>query len=109
MFDVGLPEFMVLAIVAIFVFGPDRLPEVARQAGRLVRQLREMVTAARSQLTDELGPEFSNVDFKDMNPRSLVRKHLLDDLEEDTDDTPVRPGHRPLLAGEQPPYDTEAT
>lgn len=108
MFDVGLPEFMVLAIVAIFVFGPDRLPDVARQAGRLVRQLRDLVTSARSQLSDELGPEFSNVDFKDMNPRSLVRKHLLDDIEEDLD-TPVRPGHRPLKAGEQPPFDTEAT
>jgi sec-independent protein translocase protein TatB len=107
-FDVGLPEFLVLAIVAIFVFGPDRLPEVARQAGRFVRQLREMVTAARSQLSDELGPEFRDLDLKDMNPRSLVRKHLLDDLEDD-DETPVRPGHRPLQSGERAPYDTEAT
>ena len=44
MFDIGLPEFMVLAIVAMFVFGPDRLPDVARQAGRLLRQARNMLT-----------------------------------------------------------------
>jgi sec-independent protein translocase protein TatB len=105
-FDVGLPEFLVLAVVAIFVFGPDRLPDVARQAGRLMRQLREMVTAARTQLSDELGPEFADIDVKDMNPRNLVRKHLLDDLD---DDAPVRPGHRPLKQGEQAPYDSEAT
>jgi sec-independent protein translocase protein TatB len=106
-FDVGLPEFLVLAIVAIFVFGPDRLPDVARQAGRLMRQVREMVTAARTQLSDELGPEFADYDIKDMNPRNLVRKHLLDDL--DDDEAPVRPGHRPLKQGEQAPYDAEAT
>ncbi len=58
MFDIGLPEFMVLALVAIFVFGPDKLPEVARQAGRLVRQARTLANSARDQLADELGPEF---------------------------------------------------
>jgi sec-independent protein translocase protein TatB len=106
-FDVGLPEFLVLALVAIFIFGPDRLPEVARQAGRLMRQLRQMASAARNQLSDELGSDFSGYDLSDMNPRNLVRKHLLDDL--DDDETPVRPGLRPLKRGEQPPYDTEAT
>ena len=44
MFDIGLPEFAVLAVVALFVFGPDRLPDVARQAGRFVRQIRQMAT-----------------------------------------------------------------
>lgn len=108
MFDVGLAEFLVLAVVAIFVFGPDRLPEVARQAGRFLRQVREMVNSARSQITEELGPEFADYDLKDMNPRTLVRKHLLDDLD-DEDEAPTRPGHRPLQAGEQAPYDSEAT
>lgn len=106
MMDVGLPEFMVLAIVAIFVFGPDRLPEVARQAAKLLRSARTTLSSARSQLSDELGPEFSNMDLSDLNPRSLVKKHLLDDLD---DETPARPGHRPLAEGELAPYDEEAT
>ena len=106
MFDIGLPEFMVLAIVALFVFGPDRLPEVARQAGRMLRQVRLLLTQARSQLTEELGPEFSDLDLKDLNPRTLVQKHLLDDIDEDA---PVRPGHRPLDRGEPAPYDIDAT
>ncbi len=108
MMDIGLPEFMVLAIVAIFVFGPDRLPEVARQAAKLLRSARTALSSARSQLSDELGPEFSNLDLSDLNPRSLVKKHLLDDLEDD-DETPRRPGHRPLAEGELAPYDEEAT
>lgn len=109
MFGVGLPEFMVLALVAVFVFGPDKLPDVARQAGKMLRSLRGTVTSARSQISDELGPEFANFDPRDLNPRALVKKHLLDDIEDLDDDTPRRPGHRPLEKGEAPPYDVEAT
>ena len=106
MFDIGLPEFLVLAVVAIFVFGPDRLPDVARQAGRMLRSARTMLTQARSQLNEELGPGFADLDLRDLNPRALVQKHLLDDLE---DERPQRDGHRPLEKGEPPPYDTDAT
>ncbi len=106
MFDIGLPELMVLALVALFVFGPDRLPDVARQAGRMVKKLRETVTQARSQLADELGPEFNDINLRDLSPRALVQKHILDDLD---DQTPTRPGHRPLEKGEYPPYDLDAT
>ncbi len=109
MFGVGLPEFAVLMVVAIFVFGPDRLPEVARQAARLLKSARSTMTAARSQLTDELGPEFAKFDMTDLNPRSLLKKHLLDDLDDDEDETPQRPGHKPLTPGERAPYDEEAT
>lgn len=108
MFDVGLPEMLVLAILAIFVFGPDKLPDVARQAGRMLRQARVMLTNARSQLSDEFGPEIANMDLRDLSPRALVKKHLLDDLEDD-DETPQRAGHHPLELGEAAPYDEEAT
>jgi sec-independent protein translocase protein TatB len=107
-FDIGIAEILVLLVVAIFVFGPDRLPQVARQAGRTLRQVRQMVHNARTQLSDELGPEFSDVDLRDLNPRHLVRKHLLDDIDSDEEST-VRPGHRPLKDGERAPYDSEAT
>lgn len=105
MFGIGLPEFAVLALVALFVFGPDRLPEVARQAGRFVRQARDFATNAKSQMAQEF-PELANIDLKDLNARSLIQKHLLDDLE---DDAPKRPGHRPLDKGEKPPFDVDAT
>ncbi len=106
MFDVGLPEFLVLALVALFVFGPERLPEVARQAARLLHSARKTLAAAKAQVTDELGPEYANLDLNDLNPRALVQKHLLGD---DADDEPTRPGHRALEAGESAPYDAEAT
>lgn len=110
MFDIGLPEFAVLAMVAVFVFGPDRLPEVARQAAKLLKSARKTLAAAKAQVTDELGPEYANLDLRDLSPRALVQKHLLDDLNLDDDDAPpARPGHRPLDIGEQAPFDIEAT
>lgn len=136
MFDIGLPEFLVLAIVALFVFGPERLPSVARQAARGLRKVRTMASSAQRDFKRELGPEFENFELDDLNPRSFVKKHVLNGVDEDIDD--VRRsltlsdddlladddddrsasrgnGHRngsrtALLApGELPPYDTEAT
>jgi sec-independent protein translocase protein TatB len=106
-FGVGLPEFAVLAIVALLVFGPDRLPEVARQAGRMVRTLRQMANNARDQMAEELGPEFRDIDLRDLSPRALVQKHILDPIDKDEDEVP--PGHRPLRRGEPAPYDQDAT
>jgi len=112
-FGVGLPEFLVIFVVAILVFGPDRLPEFARQAGRFLRQVRQFTQAARDDLRNELGPEFANLELTDLDPRQVVRKHIMEAMDEEPDDAgstvPVRPGLRPLERGERPPYDVEAT
>lgn len=111
MFGVGLPEFAVIAVVAILVFGPDRLPDLARQAGQLVKQLRRMANNARDDLRSELGPEYSDLELRDLDPREIVRRHIAEALEDD-DDEPVRVprrGQRPLAEGELPPYDSDAT
>jgi sec-independent protein translocase protein TatB len=76
-FNVGPLELVVLALVAIVVFGPDRLPELARDAAQLIRGLREVAKGARTQLQDELGPEFADVDLRNLNPRVALRKALL--------------------------------
>jgi sec-independent protein translocase protein TatB len=112
-FGVGLTEFVVILVVAILVFGPDRLPDFARQAGRLLRQVRQFAQAARDDLRSELGPEFADLELSDLDPRQLVRKHILEAMDEDPDEAehtvPVRAGLRPLQPGERPPYDAEAT
>jgi sec-independent protein translocase protein TatB len=134
-FDIGTGEILVLAIIALLVFGPERLPQVAAQAGRALRQMREMAVGARRDLRNQLGPEFADLDLRDLNPRSFVRKNLFDDdlmdLRRDLDlrrdfdlgrddddglpiprwDTPprLRDGDRPLRDGERPPHDPDAT
>nr|WP_238341719.1 sec-independent translocase [Actinopolymorpha rutila] len=67
----------------MFIFGPDRLPDIARQAARGIRQVRGMANNARRELSRELGPEFEDLDIADLNPRNFVRKHVLSGLDED--------------------------
>ena len=113
MFDLSLTKLMVLAVIAIVIFGPDQLPKVAAQAGRALRELRRIAEGARRDLSEGLGPEFQDFDIADLHPRTFVRKHLLDDFEPAPDpvvsypvpETPVTT----LSPGETPPYDSEAT
>ncbi|MDN5894559.1 MAG: sec-independent translocase [Nocardioides sp.] len=98
----------VIALVAIFVFGPDKLPDLARQAGRFLKQMKSYANAARDDLRNELGPEYSDLELRDLDPRTIVRKHIIEAME-DEPEKPQRSGERPLAAGEAPPYDVEAT
>jgi sec-independent protein translocase protein TatB len=81
MFNVGPMEFVVLALVAVIVLGPDRLPQFARDAANLLRTLRELATGARTQLRDELGPEFADMDLRNLNPRTAIQRAILGDEE----------------------------
>ncbi|MEO3826174.1 sec-independent translocase [Actinomadura sp. B10D3] len=117
MFDVGLGEMAVLVVLALVIFG-DKLPQVAGQAGRMLRQFREMANSAKADLQEGLGPEFKDFDINDLNPKTFVRKHLFED--EDTyltkgdsglfDDEPTYATTAgDLPHGEKPPFDNEAT
>jgi sec-independent protein translocase protein TatB len=120
-FDLSLTKIAVLLVIAIVIFGPDQLPKVAAQAGRTLRELRRMADGARRDLTEGLGPEFAEFDLADLNPRTFVRKHLLDEFESDPAvPEPETPYGAPtqstatqstatLAPGESPPYDAEAT
>jgi sec-independent protein translocase protein TatB len=79
-FDLSMTKLLVLAVIALIVFGPNELPKVARQAGRALRDLRRIAEGAKADLRDGLGPEFQDFDFDDLNPRRFMQKHLLDDL-----------------------------
>ncbi len=118
MFDLSLPKLLILAVIALIIFGPHELPKIASQAGKALRDLRRIADSARNDLREGLGPEFSDFDFNDLNPKSFVRKHLMDDLEaaiSAPSATPTQGGlatqtATSLLApSETPPYDIEAT
>jgi sec-independent protein translocase protein TatB len=111
MMGIGFAEFMVIGVVALLVFGPDRLPEFARQAGRMVRQVRTLARQTRDDIRSELGPEYADFELTDLDPRRAIRKHIIEAWDEDDDDSPAqRPkAAPPLRRGERPPYDHEAT
>jgi sec-independent protein translocase protein TatB len=89
--DVGAGEIIGLAVVALVVVGPEKLPRYAADAARMLRQVRRIASEARDEVTRELGPELKDLDLADLDPRQLVRKHLLepinlDDLDDDDSD-----------------------
>ena len=79
MFDLSVTKLLVLAVIALVVFGPKELPKIAAQAGRALRDLRRIAEGAKQDLREGLGPEFQDFDFDDLNPRRFVQKHLLDE------------------------------
>ncbi|WP_460604481.1 Sec-independent protein translocase family protein [Jatrophihabitans fulvus] len=72
-------EILVLAIVGVVVIGPEKLPGLIKDGARMLKTLRELATGARQQLRDELGPEFADVDFRNLNPRTAVTRMVFGD------------------------------
>jgi len=137
-FNIGPLELMVLAVVGLIVLGPDRLPGLAKDAARMIRTLRDLAQGARTQLRDELGPEFADVDLRNLNPRTALQRAVLgddvdlrklsprgylqdallgDDSSNSSDsNSPVsmtkpvaRPAEPPLGRDERAPFDPDAT
>ena len=113
----GLDKILIIAIVAVFVLGPERMPGYAARLARLVRSLRDMADGAKDRLREEMGPDYDDVDWKKLDPRQydprrIIREALLDD-----EPTPVvKPVTAQVVARRQAarkgiptPYDTEST
>ena len=109
MFDVGLLELAVIALVAVIVLGPDKLPDLARQAAQLLHRARGLANNARDELRNELGPEYSDLQLRDLDPRSIVRKHITEAMAEVDREQEAAAKQSALPDGQVPPYDVEAT
>jgi sec-independent protein translocase protein TatB len=101
-FDLSIPKLLVLAVIALVVFGPNELPKIAAQAGRALRDLRQIAEGAMNDLRDGLGPELADFEIEDLNPKRLAQKHLFGDLNADqavqqpaANGTPLTPGKHP--------------
>jgi sec-independent protein translocase protein TatB len=65
-------------VLGVLVFGPEKLPKVIQDVARFIRKVREFSDNAKEDIRKELGPEFKDFEFEDLNPRTFVRKNLLD-------------------------------
>jgi sec-independent protein translocase protein TatB len=103
----GWPEAAVLLLLALFVFGPERLPGIAADAGKTLRKVRTYLKGMSDELKSELGPEVADLDLRSLHPREFVRKHLLED---DPDEVALGvPARQVLLPGEPVPWDPDTT
>ncbi|HEX6887223.1 MAG TPA: Sec-independent protein translocase protein TatB [Candidatus Nanopelagicales bacterium] len=92
MLDIGWGELLLIAVLALLVFGPEKLPKVAADAARTLRQVRRMATEARRDLADAAGlQEDQELAATMRDLRSLDPRRVLDPLEEAAPRAP-RPG-----------------
>lgn len=74
--DVGALEIVALVILAVLIFGPDKLPKLIQDVSRTIRKIREFSDSAKQDIRDELGPEFKDFEFEDLNPKTFIRKQM---------------------------------
>ena len=81
-FDFGAGEILGLAIIAVILVGPDRLPKVAVDAARLVKKIRSMANTATAEIRENLGPGFEDLKLSDLHPKTFVKKQIASAMEE---------------------------
>ena len=126
--NVGWGEMILLVVVGLVVLGPERLPGAIRWASSTIRQARDYLTGATSQLREEVGPEFEDLrqplnelqKLRGMTPRAALTKHLLDGddswITGDFESPPVKPQSATMASAPAvrpqdgpAPFDVDAT
>jgi sec-independent protein translocase protein TatB len=82
-FDIGPLELVALVVLAVLVFGPDKLPKVIQDTMNFIRKIREFSDSAKEDIRRELGPEFKDFEFEDLNPKTFIKKNLMSDSDMD--------------------------
>jgi Tat protein translocase TatB subunit len=91
MLGMGWPELLLISILAVFLFGPEKLPDLAKQAGGFLRTVRQMVDNARNDLADELGEDFRDLNLRDLDPREVVRRNVIEAMNDEPSAVPELP------------------
>jgi sec-independent protein translocase protein TatB len=81
-FDIGAGEILGLAILGMMLVGPERLPKLAVEAAQWVKKIRGLATTATAELRENLGPGFEDLQPKDLNPKTFMKKQVADLLDE---------------------------
>ena len=91
MFDIGLPEMIVIMVIALVVFGPQKLPEIAKSLGKAIKEIKKASEEVKGSLRDETthSREPRNTLHKDHPPTDSPEKNP--DFTEPTSETPPTP------------------
>lgn len=117
MFGLSGEKLLLLALLAVLIIGPERLPYYAKQLGEWVKKGKRMIDNAQVQMKQELGEGFEDMDWKKLDPRQydprrIVREALLEEKRKPNATqtlSKAKPPQKPLELGETAPVDMEAT
>ncbi|WP_052460516.1 Sec-independent protein translocase family protein [Microbacterium gorillae] len=125
LFGLTFPKLMLILVIGVVLVGPEKLPTYAEGFARLIKRGREVMQGAKERVVDEMGSDFTEEDWRRLDPRQydprrIIREALLDDdpvavsasgpsVALSAPAAPVRPPIERLSAGERPPFDDEAT
>lgn len=126
MFGLSGEKLLILGIIAVIVLGPERLPEYAKGLANIIKSLRRMANGAKTQMKDELGEDFEDLDWRKLDPRQydprrIIREALTEDLDFSAEKNELRETAAVASAavapaiivqleqGEKAPFDSEAT
>jgi sec-independent protein translocase protein TatB len=82
-FGIGPGEFIGLAVLAIFFVGPERLPKFSSDAAKFLKKVKAIANTATTELRENLGPGFEDLQPSDLNPKTFIKKQLAGALDED--------------------------
>jgi sec-independent protein translocase protein TatB len=125
-FGLSGEKLLILGIIAVIVLGPERLPEYAKGLANIIKSLRRMANGAKTQMKDELGEDFEDLDWRKLDPRQydprrIIREALTEDLDFSAEKNALRETAAVATAavapaiivqleqGEKAPFDSEAT
>ena len=117
MFGLSAEKLLIIAVIAAFLIGPDRLPIYAQKLAQFVKSVKRMAEGAKTQISDEMGEDFQELDWKKLDPRQYdPRRIIREALQEEPTMNPAqklnsaKPTRLAKLAdGEAAPFDSEAT
>jgi sec-independent protein translocase protein TatB len=115
--SIGWGEIIVLALAALFIFGPERLPNLAKDAATGLKKVRTAITGVRQQMHESMGDDLADLrdlDLRKYHPKTFIRSQLLGDDDEQATARPTAAVPAPAVARPRdhatpPPFDPDAT
>jgi sec-independent protein translocase protein TatB len=114
-FGLSAEKLLIIGVIAAFLIGPDRLPVYAQKLAQFVKSVRRMANGAKTQISEEMGDDFQELDWKKLDPRQYdPRRIIREALQEDLNPAQKLNAAKPtriarLVDGEAAPFDSEAT
>ncbi len=104
MFDIGIGEIIIVGIIGLLIFGPERLPRAAADAAKWLKHIRTMASGARKDLADSAGIDLGETvkSLQEFHPRRLAAGFL-------GDDDPAPEPKKDKSSAPRPAFDPDAT